>query len=134
MNFCIVIQNDILGVDKSLLMTYNEITTKGEHPKRKEVNKMTNTKLYPFSTAKHAHDIEYRRNRVKNELSDYFAGEIELSDSDFDKLLNLEESLTDLLLAVLNSSDGRICYLTGKQIGLAKECVVWAESRRASAI
>ena len=95
---------------------------------------MTNTKLYPFSTAKHAHDREYRRNRVKNELCDYFEGEIDLTNAEFENLCELEETLTDLLSAVLNSSDGRICYLTGKQIGLAKECVAWAESRRASAI
>lgn len=95
---------------------------------------MTNTKLYPFSTAKHAHDIEYRRNRVKNELCDYFEGELELCDAEFEKLCELEKALTELLQAVLNSRDGRVCYLTGKQIGLAKECVVWAESRRASAI
>ena len=95
---------------------------------------MTNTKLYPFSTAKHAHDIEYRRNRVKNELCDYFEGELELSDAEFEKLCELEEALTDLLLSVMNSTDGRVCYLTGKQIGLAKECVVWSQSRRASVI
>lgn len=93
---------------------------------------MTNTKMYPFSTAKHAHDIEYRRNRVKNEICDYFEGELELSDVEFEKLCKLEEELTALLLSVMNSADGRVCYLTGKQIGLAKECVMWAESRRAS--
>ncbi len=95
---------------------------------------MTNTRLYPFSTVKHAHDIEFRRNRVKNELCDYFAGALELSDAEFKKLCELEVALTDLLLSVMNSADGRVCYLTGKQIGLAKECVLWAESRRASAI
>lgn len=95
---------------------------------------MTKQKLYPFSTIKHAHDIEYRRNRVKNELCDYFAGELKLSDNEFKRLYELEEKLTDLLLAVLNSSDGRICYLTGPQIGLAKECVEWAACRRASAL
>lgn len=92
--------------------------------------KVSNTKLYPFSTAKHAHDIEYRMNRVKNELCDYFEGTIELSDAEFEKLCELEEALTDLLLSVMNSADGRVSYLTGKQIGLAKECVLWAESRR----
>lgn len=93
---------------------------------------MTSTKLYPFSTAKHAHDIEYRYNRVKNELCDYFDGELELSNDEFDALCDLKEALTDLLEAVLNSRDGRICYLTGKQIGLAKECVMWATNSRAA--
>ena len=95
---------------------------------------MTNTKLYPFSTIKHAHDIEYRRNRVKNELCDYFNGELELSDKEFNKLCELEEKLTELLQAILNSSDGRICYLTGEQTALAKECVEWAGNRRADTL
>ncbi len=95
---------------------------------------MTNTKLYPFSTAKHAHDIEYRRNRVKNELCDYFGGELKMNDEEFNKLCELEKALTELLQAVLNSRDGRVCYLTGKQIGLAKECVMWAQNRRASSL
>lgn len=95
---------------------------------------MANTKLYPFSMAKHAHDVEYRRNRVKNELCDYFDGELKLSDKDFNKLCELEQNLTELLQAMLNSSNGRVCYLTGKQIGLAKECVEWARNSRASAL
>lgn len=93
-----------------------------------------NTKLYPFSATKHAHDIEYRRNRVKNELCDYFSGDLDLSDNEFNALCELEEKLTKLLLAVLNSWNGRVCYLTGEQIGLAKECVEWARSNRASAL
>lgn len=91
---------------------------------------MTDGKLYPFSTAKYAHDIEYRRNRVKNELCDYFDGELNLSDEEFNQLCELEESLTELLQAMLNSCDGRVCYLTGEQISLAKECVLWAANRR----
>ena len=83
---------------------------------------------------KHAHDIEYRRNRVKNELCDYFEGELELNDAEFDKLCELEEKLTDLLQAILNTSNGRICYLTGTQIGFAKECVSWAKDTRAGTL
>ena len=93
---------------------------------------MTNKKLYPFSVAKHAHDIEFRRNRVKNELGDYFNGELKLNDEEFNKLCELEEKLTELLEAVLNNSNGRVCYLTGEQIGLAKECVLWANNKRVS--
>lgn len=100
----------------------------------KGIENMAATKLYPFSSVKHAHDIEYRRNRVKNELCDYYAGELKLSDEDFEKLHDLERKLEELLLAVLNTRDGRVCYLTGEQIGLAKECVLWAENRRARAI
>lgn len=92
---------------------------------------MANTKLYPFSTVKHAHDIEFRRNRAKNEICDVLSGEIKMSNEEFEKLCELEEALTGLLEAVLNSRDGRVCYLTGEQLGLAKECVLWAGNRRA---
>lgn len=87
-------------------------------------------KLYPFSTAKHAHDIEFRRNRVKNEIYDVISGELKVSEDEFVRMCDLEAELTDLLVAVLNSSDGRVCYLTGEQIGLAKECVLWAAGNR----
>lgn len=46
----------------------------------------------------------------------------------------LYDDLTDLLEAVLNSRDGRVAYLTGKQIGFAKECVAWAQVRGASSL
>ena len=32
------------------------------------------------------------------------------------------------------NDDRRIAYLTGPQIGLAKECVVWADSQRAASL
>ena len=92
---------------------------------------MTNTKLYPFSTQKHAHDIEYRRNRAYIEMRDY-EDDFKFDDTYY-KLRTLYDDLTDLLQAVLNSRDGKICYLTGKQIGLAKESVLWSANRRASA-
>ena len=95
---------------------------------------MTGTKLYPFSTVKHAHDIEYRRNRAKNEICDVLSGEVKMSDEEFEKLCDLEEALTDLLEAVLSSRDGRVCWLAGKQYGLAKECVEWARNSRASSL
>ena len=87
-------------------------------------------KLYPFSAAKHAHDIEFRYNRTKNEIGDYFLGEFALSKAEFERLCDLEEELCELLEAVLWSSDGRVCWLTDKQYGLAKECVLWASCRR----
>ena len=33
-------------------------------------------KLYPFSVQKHAHDIEFRKNRVWNTLRDMESGEV----------------------------------------------------------
>lgn len=91
-------------------------------------------KLYPFSTQKHAHDIEFRRNRVFNILSEVESGEVQMSNDDYDKLRTEHEALTELLEAVLNSMDGRVCYLTGKQLALAKECVAWARNARADTL
>lgn len=91
-------------------------------------------KLYPFSTAKHAHDIEYRRNRVYIEIREYEDDLDRKLDDTYFALRDLYEKLTELLEAVLNSRDGRVCYLNGKQIGLAKECVFWAQNRRCSCL
>lgn len=89
-----------------------------------------NTKLYPFSQAKHAHDIEFRYNRVKNTMASFFDGEIKLSDEEFQELSNLEDALTELLEVVISSGNGKVVWLTGQQIGLAKECVLWATEIR----
>ncbi len=89
-------------------------------------------KLYPFSMKKHAHDIEFRRNRVYNEMRDFEDGDSKISGEDYDKLYALHEELTELLLAVMDSPDGRVAWLTGKQYGLAKETVTWAVNERCS--
>ena len=86
------------------------------------------SKLYPFSTAKHAHDIEYRLNRVYIEMREQ--EDDRNYKENYNELCDLHEALLDLLQAVLNSSDGRVCWLTGKQYGLAKECVLWASCKR----
>lgn len=93
---------------------------------------MASNKLYPFSTAKHAHDIEYRRNRVYIEMRESEDDRDKKFDDTYYALCDLYDELTDLLQAVLNSRDGRVCYLTGKQYGLAQECVMWASNRRAA--
>ena len=59
-------------------------------------------KLYPFSGTKHAHDIDFRRARVKNELSEavQFDGKrfvCKISDEEYAALENLEERLDDLI-------------------------------------
>ena len=75
---------------------------------------MKNQKRYPFSIARHAHDIEYRRNRAYN------ASELEIY-----------KALSGLLQVMKwQSKDGRITWLTGPQIALAKESVAWAEAQR----
>ena len=89
-------------------------------------------KTYPFSTQKHAHDIEFRKNRVFCEMHDMEVGTTKMDWELYNKLYELKDKLDDLLEAVCNSRDGRICYLTGPQIGLAKETVLWASETRAN--
>lgn len=90
-------------------------------------------KMYPFSTAKHAHDIEFYRNRIKNIMYDMESGEIPMDKARYDKLYDMYYGpLEELYDAVCyNTRDGRISYLTGPQIGLAKRIVLWASETRA---
>ena len=93
------------------------------------------TKTYFFSSRKHAHDIEFRKNRTFNEMHNLELSDTKLTETELDTLCQLHdlyEALTDLLLAVLSTQDQRgVARLTGKQLGLAKETVLWAESTRA---
>ena len=91
-------------------------------------------KKYPFSVQKHAHDIEFRKNRVWNTLRDMESGDIAWDEKQYDMLLDHLDQLRDLLDAVMNSRDGRIAYLTGKQIALAKDCIAWASGVRANTL
>lgn len=91
-------------------------------------------KLYPFSVQKHAHDIEFAKNRTRNLMSEIEFDEREATAEEYNALCDRYEALTGLLLAVLDSRDGRIAYLTGPQIALAKECVAWASNTRAESL
>lgn len=91
-------------------------------------------KKYPFSVQKQAHDIEFRKNRVWCILRDMESGEIQWDEQMYDSLQAHLEDLRDLLDAILFGGDGRIVYLTGKQIGLAKDCVAWASDVRANTL
>ena len=93
----------------------------------------TKKKLYPFSLTKHAHDIEFRYNRLKNLECDYFAGEIELTNAEFNKMEEELELVTKAYETILNTfSDGRIVWVDGETLGILKECVLWAETERDS--
>ena len=76
-------------------------------------------KLYPFSAKKHAHDIELIANIQ-------FGGESEV---DIDRT-----ALNELRLALVDSRTGHNspAWLTGKQIQLAKECIMLADEYRAN--
>lgn len=84
-------------------------------------------KRYPFSLRKHAHDLAFRRHRAMNELSDKFFNHT-LKDGEearYQKLIDDIGGIMDYF------PDGNgIIWLTGKEYGLAKESVAWAESMR----
>lgn len=96
----------------------------------KENRGVHNYNRYPFSMQKHAHDIEFRKNRIFNEMHDMEMGEIPWDEEIYNKMEALLDKLKDLLDAVLNSRDGKVSFLTGPQIKLAKETVLWAENER----
>lgn len=91
---------------------------------------MAVSKLYPFSLQKHGHDIEFYKNRLFNVIHD-----LRMGDGNLSRIERLEaeyEEVTELLLAVNNSRDGVVSYLTGPQIAKAKEVVFWASEQRAA--
>lgn len=85
-------------------------------------------KTYPFSVAKHQHDVEFRYNRISNTIDDIYSGEIEATSEQIDELENLKDQLDELRGYVFGSYP--ICYLPGKIYGLAVETVAWAEHTR----
>lgn len=87
-------------------------------------------KRYPFSVQKHAHDIDFRCNRVANIIDDMRYGEIPWDAAEEQRLERLHDDLSDLLTAIMSSGDGSVAWLTGPQIQLAKETVAWAHETR----
>lgn len=91
-------------------------------------------KTYLFSAAKHAHDIEFHWNKMRNILSDMECGEIPMDSKKYDGISNLIESDTyrSLLNKIYSACCRPVIYLTGPEIGLAKEIVAWASEARAA--
>jgi len=88
-------------------------------------------KLYPFSGTKYAHDIDFRRARVKNELAEairLYDGHLVciIGDEEYEDLKSLEERLDDLIGYMHEG----VVWLDGKRWALAQECVVWAACMR----
>ena len=81
------------------------------------------TKRYPFNLNKHAHDLEFRRNRAMN-----IQGSLSMDDKEYARYQKLIDDLADILL-YFHNGDG-IIWLTGKEWALAKESVMWAEETR----
>ncbi len=94
---------------------------------------MKNAKLYPFSLAKHGHDIEFRYNRLKNIEHDYFCEGLKLTDAEYDKLEKELELVTKAYEIILNTfSNGKVVWVDGATLGILKECVAWATTERDS--
>lgn len=89
-------------------------------------------KLYP-ATLRNAHDVEFRRNRAKNEIYDNFMNNGPMSEAQIDEAEILVDRLGELLEQLMNTRDGRIAYIEGKYIPLYKETQAWAENARACA-
>lgn len=88
-------------------------------------------KFYPFSM-KNAHSIEYYYNHVKNTMYNMESGEIPMDSVRYNRLSGfLENKLLPLYTAMFDSRDGKVVYLTGEQITLAKKIVAWASEQRA---
>ena len=96
---------------------------------------MATIKRYPFSVRKHAHDIQLFRNWAYNTMYDMRDGEIPWDNNFADWYeSNYDGKLSDLYELMFSSGDGNIVYLTGEQIGLAKEIVAWAYNKRADSL
>ena len=91
----------------------------------------TTEKRYPFSTAKHAHDIEFYANRISNIMCDMESGEIPFDKDRYNKLYDMKYGPLQELRDQMCGACGRVIYLTGKQIALAKKIVIWASNTRA---
>jgi len=92
-------------------------------------------KRYPFSIQKHAHSIEFYHNRLFNTMKAMESEEIPMDKARYDRIYDFYYGdLQELYTAMFDSRDGRIVYLTGKQIGLAKKIVAWASEQRANSL
>ena len=89
-------------------------------------------KWYYFSFAKHAHDIQFRINRLQNTLDDAWYGNIKLSGEQVEKMEKEIEDLNE----VLNCWDGRpASKIPANLYGVAQNAVTWArETRSASCV
>ena len=94
---------------------------------------MATEKRYPFSAAKHAHDIELYHNRLWNTARDMESGEIPMDKARYERITAmLDGDLRELQYALSGACCRPVVYLTGKQISLAKKIVIWASETRAA--
>lgn len=96
-------------------------------------------KTYPFSVAKNAHSIEFWWNRMRNILSDMECGfDSEGNDVPWDEARYdaIEKAINDPVFLSLKdkiySAPAPVIWLTGPEIGKAKEICAWASETRAA--
>ena len=81
-------------------------------------------KLYPaFRTEEHAHDIEFRRNRVMNELDD---NRDSLTTEQYEKMEKLVDDLTEILEYISFPTT----FLPYNLYQVARETINWAAGAR----
>ncbi len=88
------------------------------------------TKKYPFSVTKHGHDIEYLYNHLFCLMVDAENGDVKMSKEEYGKLVDFLYGDLEELTSIIHQNYG-VAWLTGKQIGIAKEAVAWASESRA---
>lgn len=91
-------------------------------------------KTYPFSAAKHAHDIEFWYHRMRNILDEMISGDIPMDKARYEKIEKaLEDPVFESMFSKVMSACCRpVIYLTGPEIGKAKEICAWASETRAA--
>ena len=96
----------------------------------------TNVKRYPFSQAKHAHDVEFLWAFLYNRINGYYSGDADCkgyTKADIQQMEKKMEKVDELREMFYSAySNGQVVWLTGKQYGLAKEITAWASEERAN--
>ena len=87
------------------------------------------TKRYPWNAERNAHDVLFRKNRAWNELSEK-EGNGTLTADERDQYEEVIEKCNEILGICVGRDYRGIVWLTGAQIGWAKECVGWAAGMR----
>lgn len=79
-------------------------------------------KKYPFSAQKHAHDIDMAYNACRARITP--GGPNDPEDIDrFNRVL-------DLYTEIIDSSNGKVAWISGKNYALANQIIAWAAERR----
>ena len=85
-------------------------------------------KMYYFSFSKHAHDLEFRRNRLKNTIDDILMGGGKV---DWSAIEKMEKEIDDIN-EIFTYWDGRpASKIPARLYGVAKNATLWASNTRA---